>query len=224
MSPGSDSAGPLASRLGWLALFGGAFGYLEASVVVYLRALFYPDGFAFPLVLLDERIALVELARELATLLMLLGVAGLAASSAWGRFGAFAFAFGVWDLVYYAGLRAVLGWPESLATWDVLFLIPGIWTGPVWTAAVVALLLVICGAWIMRADAAGHRPRPGALGWAAGSGSLLLLLLSFLWNHGPAARGEVPAWFPWPIWLAGVLMGLAAFVRLFGPPAWRSRA
>jgi hypothetical protein len=222
--PDRSLASSLTTRLGWLTLFAAAFGYLEAAVVVYLRALFYPDGFAFPLVLLDDRIALVEVGRELCTLLMLLGAAGLAAASAWGRFGAFAFVFGVWDLVFYAGLKAMLGWPESLATWDVLFLIPGVWTGPVWTAAVIALLLVLCGAWIMRADAAGQRPRPGGAVWAAGAVALLLLLAAVLWNHGPATRGEAPAWFPWPLWLAGVVIALVAFARLFGPQAWRGAA
>ena len=161
------------------------------------------------------RIGVVELIRELATLLMLLAAAGLAAGSAWGRFGAFAFAFGVWDLVYYTVLKAVLGWPASLATWDVLFLLPGIWVGPVWSAVGVAVPLVVCGGWILRAAAAGHRPAPGWSGWTAAGVSLFLLLASFLWNHGPASRGEIPLWFPWPLWAAGVLIGLAAFYRLF---------
>ena len=33
-----------------VVVFGIAFGYIEAAVVVYLRAIFYPDGFTFPLV------------------------------------------------------------------------------------------------------------------------------------------------------------------------------
>jgi hypothetical protein len=203
------------ARIAWLVLYGVAFGYLEAAVVVYLRGLYYPDGFSFPLVLMDAHIAVVELGRELATLLMLLAVAGLAARSAWGRFGAFAVAFGVWDLVYYVALKITVGWPESLGTWDVLFLIPGIWTGPVWTAAVIAVFLVVCGAWIMHADAGGHRPSPGWAGWTGGIVSLLLLLVSFLWNHTPTYRGEIPEWFPWPIWLAGVMVGLVTFWWLF---------
>jgi hypothetical protein len=205
------------ARLAWVGLFGVAFGYLEAAVVVYLRAIYYPDGFAFPLILADMDVALVELGRELATLLMLLGIAGLAARSAWGRFGAFAVGFGVWDLVYYAALKVALDWPESMGTWDVLFLIPGIWTGPVWSAAVIAVFLVVCGGWIMKADAAGHRPRPGPAGWGGGAISLLLILTSFLWNHSMTYRGEVPEWFPWPIWLAGVIVGLATFGWLFIP-------
>jgi hypothetical protein len=206
----------LARRLGWLTLFGAAFGFLEAAVVVYLRAIYYPDGFRFPLHVIypPDTLAYTELAREAATLLMLLGVAGVAARSAWGRFGAFAFTFGVWDLVFYAGLKVVLDWPASLATWDVLFLLPGIWTGPVWSAAVIALCLVAGGAVILGQDAAGRPPRIRWFHWCGAVLSLLVLLLAFLWNHRTAVEGGVPEWFPWPVWLLGVALGLATFVHL----------
>lgn len=205
----------LPARLGWLILFAVAFGFLEGAVVVYLRAIYYPDGFGFPLLLAADRIARVELARELATLLMLLGVAGLAARRPWGRFGAFAVAFGVWDLVYYLALKVMLGWPASLATWDVLFLIPGIWTGPVWAALDIAVLLVVCGARIMAVDAEGYSPRPGWLDWLGCGISLALLLTAFLWNHSLVEKGGVPVSFPWWFWAAGVAVALATFLRVF---------
>jgi len=210
-------------RLGWLLLFAVSFGYLEGAVVIYLRAIYYPGGFSFPLLLTADRMGLLELGRELATLLMLLAVARLAARRPWGRFGAFAVAFGIWDIVYYLTLKVMLGWPASLATWDVLFLIPGIWTGPVWSALDVAVLLVVCGARIMAADAAGHRPRPGWIGWLGGLLSLALLLTAFLWNHALVAAGGVPVTFPWWIWGAGVMVALVTFLRLFVmvPPARR---
>lgn len=210
----------LAARLAWLVAFGAAFGYVEAAVVVYLRALYYPDGFAFPLILPATNIGWVELLREAATLVMLVAVAGLTARSAWGRFGAFAVAFGVWDLAFYAGLALTLGWPPSLSTWDVLFLIPGVWTGPVGSAAGIAVALVVCGAWILHADGQGVRPAPGVLGWSGAAVSLTLLLVSLLWNHGVAAAGGVPDRFPWLVWSAGVLIGLATFWMLFRPAAW----
>lgn len=202
-------------RYAWLAVFAAAFGYLEAAVVVYLRELLYPEGFAFPMRLLPARLGAIEIAREAATLVMLLAVAALAARGFWQRFGAFAVAFGVWDLVYYAGLRILASWPESLSTWDVLFLIPGIWAGPVASAAAVALLLVVCGAWMWRSADAGWRPAVRAWHVGAALGSLTLLLASFLANHARVLGGAVPARFPWPLWTAGVLLGLAAFADLF---------
>jgi hypothetical protein len=202
-------------RLAWLAVFATAFGFLEAVVVVYLRALTYPEGFAFPLRLLPERLEWIEIAREAATLVMLAGASALAGRGFWGRFGAFAVAFGVWDLVYYAGLRVLLGWPASWATWDVLFLIPGIWTGPVASAAAIALLLTVCGALMWRRATDGYSPRPRAWHVVAAVVSLTLLLGAFLANHELVLNGGVPARFPWALWASGALAGLAAFGDLF---------
>ena len=206
----------LAPRLAWLVIFAAAFGYLEGAVVVYLRAIYYPDGFGFPLQLAADRIAAVEVGRELATLFMLLAAAGLTARRGWGRFGAFAIAFGIWDLVFYLTLKLLLDWPASLATWDVLFLIPGVWTGPVWSAAVIAVLLVVCGWRMMAADATGWRPRPGWVGWIGSVLSLGMLLTSFLWNHTMVLNGGVPQYFPVWLWLAGVVVGLVTFAQVFG--------
>lgn len=199
----------------WLLLLNAAFGYVEAAVVVYLRRIAYPQGFAFPLAPLDPSLAATEVAREAATLIMLAAAACLAARTPWGRFGAFAVGFGVWDLVYYAGLKALLGWPESWSTWDVLFLIPGIWTGPVWSAAAVAACFVVCGWRMMALADGGLRPRTRWFHWLAASVSLMLLLGAFLANHRLALGGGVPVDFPWAWWGLGALLGLAAFYDLF---------
>jgi hypothetical protein len=207
---------PLRARIAWLSLFAAAFGFVEAAVVVYLRAIYYPEGFSFPLHIIDpaDPLAVTEIVREACTLLMLLGAGCLAARGAWGRFGAFALAFGVWDLVFYAGLWAVLGWPESLATWDVLFLIPGVWTGPVWSAAGIAVLLVVCGGAIMWQEDVGRTPRIRWMHWLGAAVSLAILLTAFLWNHTVALEQGVPESFPWPVWLLGVLVGLGTFFHL----------
>jgi hypothetical protein len=202
-------------RLAWIAGFATAFGLLEAIVVVYLRELFYPQGFAFPLRLLPDRLGGIEILREAATIVMLAASAALAARGFWPRFGAFAVAFGVWDLVYYVGLRALLGWPASLSTWDVLFLIPGIWTGPVASAAAIAVLLVVCGSWMWRRAEDGHAPRPRAWHIGAALASLALLLAAFLGNHGLVLAGGVPLAFPWALWTGGVVVALGAFGDLF---------
>ncbi len=129
-------------RTVWLVLYAVAMGFFEAAVVVYLRELYYPDGFRFPLVLLPDRIAWTELARELTTLIMLLAIAMIAGRDRLDRFFVFGFLFGVWDIVYYVGLWVLLGWPESLLTWDVLFLIPLPWLGPVFYPVLISLLLI----------------------------------------------------------------------------------
>lgn len=205
-----------ARRTPWLALFGVSFGVLEAAVVVYLRELYYPDGFGFPLVLIDERIAVVELVRELSTLLMLLGVACAAARAGMDRFFVFGFLFGVWDIVYYVGLWAFLGWPPSIMTWDVLFLIPVPWLGPVIYPVVVSLFL-IAGFAVherLRARGATLRLTPGE--WAVACAGAIVVVVAFCWNWRVVAAGTVPEGFPTWMFAAGLSAGVAPFVR-----AWR---
>ena len=88
--------------------------------------------------------------REAATLVMLLGVAMLAGTDRWDRIALFCIAFGVWDIAYYVWLWVFLRWPPSLLTWDVLFLIPVPWVGPV-VAPVIVSVVMIVGGWPWRA-------------------------------------------------------------------------
>lgn len=161
-------------RLVWpqmLALsgFALAFGFVEAAVVVYLRAAVgllpgYQEGtFAdvrrlsagyqqalslahFPHVLIS-----VELLREVATMVMLICVALLAAREARERWACFLWAFAVWDITYYAGLWALVRWPSSLKTVDVLFLIPTPWIAQVWYPLLVSGLTLAAVAASIRA-------------------------------------------------------------------------
>jgi hypothetical protein len=130
-----------------LSLFAAAFGYLEASVVVYLRELYYPFEFDIPLDLdfpyiffgfisylqpIPLKILIVEIGREAATIIMLSSLALLSAKTYKKRWGFFLWTFALWDIFYYMFLKYILGWPESLSTLDVLFLIPVPWIAPVW--------------------------------------------------------------------------------------------
>src|SRR6476620_4789135 len=99
--------------LPWLILYAVAMAYVESAVVVYLRAIYYPHGFDFPLVAMPPAVMAIEVGREAATLVMLLGVAMLAGSDRWERFLAFCLSFGVWDLFYYAWLWIFIRWPPS---------------------------------------------------------------------------------------------------------------
>jgi hypothetical protein len=120
-------------------------GYLESAVVVYLREIYYPEGFAFPLKILNMRIAITEIFREFATLVMLGTVGYIAGRSKLEKFGLFIFAFGIWDIFYYVFLKLLLGWPESLFTWDIIFLLPTTWVGPVLAPVINAFAMVIFG-------------------------------------------------------------------------------
>jgi hypothetical protein len=131
-----------------VTIFAIAMGFLESAVVVYLRNIYYPAGFAFPLKIMDVNIAVTEIFREFATLIMLAGIGIIAGRSRLERFGFFIFAFGIWDIFYYVFLYVLLGWPESLFTWDILFLLPTTWVGPVLAPVINAFSMMIFGALI----------------------------------------------------------------------------
>jgi len=201
------------ARLLWTGLFGVAFGWVEAAVVVYLRRIYYPEGFAFPLRMIDPGLLSVELAREAATLVMLLAVALLAGRGRWGRFGYFLVAFGIWDLVYYAGLAIVLGWPARWSDWDILFLLPIPWVAPVYAPVAIAIGMVVAGGAIARLEAARVRMRADGWTWAAGVAGAATTLYSFMHDIDAGLGRSVPRDYPVGLWLIGLV--------LFGVAFWR---
>ena len=206
--------------LPWLIAYAVAMAYVEAAVVAYLRALYYPHGFAFPLVLMPTGLAAIEIGREAATLIMLLGVAVLAGVERWERFLAFCVGFGVWDLFYYVWLWLLLGWPPSLLTWDVLFLIPVPWIGPVLAPALVSVLLVAAGILILREEAQGRPTRLTAPLWTLALAGVLLILGSFMLDFRVVLRQMEPPPFRWRLFGTGAALAVAALLLAF---RWRSR-
>ena len=205
-------------KIGGLTLFAVSMAFMESAVVVYLRELYYPEGFSFPLVQADLLTYAVELGREAATLLMLFAVARLSGSSGWDRFACFAFLFGVWDIWYYVWLKVLLGWPASLLTWDVLFLIPVAWIGPVLAPVLVSLLLVSGSLKAMSNMDRGVPIRVFRWEWVAACGGAALVLFSFvdqtasalLTGGVEAVASFVPSSYGWPAFGTGyALMALA---------------
>jgi hypothetical protein len=198
--------------LPWLITYAVAMAYVESAVVVYLRAIYYPQGFVFPLAPMSPDMVAVEIGREVATLVMLLGVAMLAGTERWDRFLAFCVSFGVWDLFYYVWLWLLLGWPPSLLTWDVLFLIPVPWIGPVLAPAVVSSALVIGGLFLLRRIAGGEHLRfPIPLQILLLTGGLLVLS-AFVLDYRIALHQMEPPSFRWGLFGTGVALGVVALV------------
>jgi hypothetical protein len=158
-----------------LILFGIAFGYVEAAVVYYLRDLMHFHtsytitnyhtiinlGFitfvsSIHSLLINNRISTIEVARETATIVMLLSVSYLAGKNRRQRLGAFFVGFATWDIMYYAFLKLLDNWPQSLFTKDIYFLIPVIWAGPVMTPLVISTGLLLFGAWLYTYDKQEH--------------------------------------------------------------------
>jgi hypothetical protein len=131
-----------------ITFFSIAMGYLESAIVVYLRDLYYPNGFKFPMNTIHHQNAVTEFWREIATIIMLWSAGYLAGKNRAERFAYFIYSFAVWDLFYYVFLKAILNWPESFFTWDILFLIPVPWIGPVLAPCLVCLCMITLS-WMM---------------------------------------------------------------------------
>ena len=201
-----------------LLLYAVAFGYLEAAVVVYLRAIYYPEGFSFPLKPMEPGILGVEIGREAATIAMIFAIAWAAARSRWQTLIGFALVFGVWDITYYVGLKILLDWPASLAELDVLFLIPTVWVGPVWAPSLIALPMSAAAWALWPTDYGVIAPRRWE--WSLVVVGCCILLATF--TLPPALAGvtglgegvSLPAVsYPWWGWIVGESMALFVAVR-----------
>lgn len=218
-----------------LVLFGVSFAYVEAAVVVYLRTIYDPirleavDGGrhdeVFPLTTLEQleragpnyfRLLATELGREAATLLMLAGVAVIAAGNFRQWIAGFMMVFGVWDIFYYAFLKLLIGWPASLGTWDILFLLPVPWVGPVVAPVLVAVSLIAAGTIILRRESHGRPIRLRWWHWATIIGGGLIVITAFCWDYRNTMAGGWPNPFNWPLFIAGETIGLTGFTAALG--------
>jgi hypothetical protein len=187
--------------------------YLEAAVVVYLQlALGAQVGAIFPLRPPDQTGGLIaiEAGREAATLVMIGAVAALVGRSWLERLAWGAVIFGVWDIGYYGWLYVFSGWPPSLGTPDILFLLPVPWVGPVWSPIVVSAALIGVGLIAARALRAGRRLAIAPWHVAAGLGGGLLVILSYTLDAQHPIDGDLPGPYPWPVFAVGMLAALVA--------------
>lgn len=170
-------------RFFWLAVFAIAMGILEGVVVIYLRELYYPEGFDFPLKLMPQKMVTIEWIRETATLVMLAGVGIIAGRNNLQRLFYSLFAFGVWDIVYYAALKLFVGWPPSLLTWDLLFLIPVSWLGPVIAPVINSVTIIIMALLIIGRQEKGHIIRVRPVDWVMIFGGGCIILYTYLVDY-----------------------------------------
>ena len=192
-------------KLLWVSLFGIAFALVEASVVVYLRALYYPEGFSFPLKAISPQHLTVELSRETATIVMLVAVGVLAGSNAWGKFAYFLVGFGVWDIFYYAWLRIMVNWPSRLTDWDILFLIPLPWIGPVIAPVLISSAMIVSGSIIVFRLERQRFFRPPLVSWCLSLIGTVIVLYSFMADTQASLRLQEPESYRYYL-LAGCLV------------------
>ncbi len=211
-------------RLLALAFFAVGMAYVEAACVVYLWEILYPGGFKFPLLLVveDQYTALVavEMGREFFTLVMLSGCAIAAGRTRVQRVASFLFLFGGWDIFYYFWLRVMTelthfpAFPASLGTWDILFLLPAPWTGPVYAPMTVAATMVLFGVMLLVAESRSASIKPHLRFWVIEVIATLMILGSFVWNCGVVLTKKVPSFYPWWLLLPAEIIAITAFVYL----------
>jgi hypothetical protein len=190
-----------------------AMAYVESAVVVYLQtALNAQVGAVFPLQPADQTGGLIgiEAGREAATIVMIAAV-GLLAGRTWlERLAWSAVVFGAWDIGYYGWLYVFSGWPPSLGTPDILFLLPVPWVGPVWSPVVVSVALVVVGLAAARALRGGRELTIARWHLVAGLGGGLLVVLSYTLDAARLLDGGLPGPYPWPIFVTGMAAALVA--------------
>jgi len=207
--------------------FGIAMGYLEAVVVVYLRAALGLVEFTTVPVLEPaefDAFAGMEIARELATLVMIAAVGWLAGRSWVERLAWSAVLFGAWDIVYYVGLWVTIGWPPALDSWDLLFLIPMPWVGPVWAPMVVSATLIGFGLAAANRLRAGRTVDIGRLEMALAVTGGALVILSFLPDAGRVLDGDASPWSGWLVFWLGMGLAVVAAVMALSGEARRATA
>ncbi len=219
----------------WLLIFAISMGFFESSIVVYLRELYYPEGFSFPLSTIDSKIAGTEFLREFFSLVMIVSVAALAKRDFYGRFANFLFIFAIWDIFYYIFLKIILGWPASFATWDILFLIPVPWSSPVIAPIIISLIMLTLSFVIYHFQGKHITFEIKAREWLILVGGAVIIFISFVLDYlrfflahynnleqigfqkklENLTREYQPDSFNWPVYILGILVLILSIVLIY---------
>ena len=208
----------------WLTVvfYATAMAWVESAVVYYLRTHidrivpYQPD----PLPIIGG-LGPVEMMRELATMIMLFTVGVLAGRTWRARVGYMVVAFGMWDICYYVFLRIMCGWPQSLLDWDILFLLPLPWWGPVLAPVLIAALMIVWGTLASQFE----RPHLPALSnwhvWLLNSIGMAVALYVFMADAirisdggVDALRNLLPTAFSWPLFCIALALMSAPALKL----------
>jgi hypothetical protein len=217
------------ARRRWLLVVVFAIGmaWVEAASVYYLRVMVDRlDPYQANPLPMRGVLEQVELVREAATLLMLLTIGALAGPTWRTRLGYAAVAFGVWDILYYVFLRMICGWPKSLFDWDVLFLLPLPWWGPVLAPICIASLLIVSGTLVSQRAVQVPASSVTSTWWRLNWLGVALALYVFMADSLRAVhqgldvtRAVLPQTFNWSVFVVAVTLMAAPVARL----GWQMR-
>ncbi len=213
----------------WLTvvIYAMAMAWVESAVVYYLRTMidriqpYQPN----PLPIIGG-LGEAEIVREAATMIMLLAVGILAGRNWRSRLGYAAIAFGVWDIFYYLFLKVMCDFPRSLFDWDILFLLPLPWWGPVLAPVSIAALMILWGtlvsSWRIERARDGSEWKVWALNFLGVAVALYLFMADSIRVASggvDAIRNMLPQWFNWPLFSVSLLLMAAPILQVL----WRLR-
>jgi len=203
-----------------VVVFSIAFGYIEAAVVVYLRQIFHPDGFIFPMTVfgtgpLFKRFLLTEIGREAATIVLIFTCAWMSGHNRRQRVAYFLIIFAVWDIFYYVWLKVLLDWPASIMDWDILFLIPVTWASPVLYPVLISITLIVFAVVILCRGSYGRPVRATLPEWLAFSAAGLIVVVSFCLPGLHVTEQDFASHFYLPLFVAGLLLSILTFVKCY---------
>lgn len=208
-----------------IVIFGVAFAYIEAAVVVYLRRIFHPDGFRFPLHNfginpLWKRLLITEIGREAATLVIIFTSSWLFGQSLHERFAYFLTIFAIWDIFYYIWLKLLIDWPASIMDWDILFLIPTTWAGPVLAPVLISLTLLVFAMTILYRYSCGTPVRVALMDWFGFILAGLTMVVSFCIAGRHIRKRDFKSYFYWLLFMVGYILAMVVFLKCFLKPKW----
>jgi hypothetical protein len=209
-------------RTRWISvvIFSLAMAWMEAATVTYLRTLVGRiDPYQARPLPISVGLGQAEVVREAATLIMLFTVGWLAGRSWRSRLGYILIAFGVWDIFYYVFLAVISGWPHSIFDWDVLFLIPLPWWGPVIAPVLISLMMIVGGTLVSQHDQADRSIWPNRSAWLMNLSGVIVALYVFMADairvssEGlQAVRDMLPTSFNWPLFIIALVLMAAPTV------------
>jgi hypothetical protein len=211
-------------KLALVVAYAIAMAYVEAAAVAYLRESYGIENIVRDLPERADRLTAIEIGREVATIVMLITVGCVAGKRLQDRIGYFVLAFGAWDIAYYGWLALFEGWPRSPFDWDVLFLIPLPWWGPVVAPALIAAMMCVGGAAAVLQVERGIAWRLRRENIAIAAGGIAIVLYTFMADaiaalpDGTEAVNDVrPSEFGWPLFAVGFVVMSWAGLRVTWP-------
>ena len=204
------------SRFIIIALFSIAFAYIESAVVVYLREIFHPNGFNFPLTVFgienfSAKLFLTEVGREAATLIVILTVSSLFGENRRQRVAYFMTIFALWDIFFYVWLKVLIDWPASLTDWDILFLIPVTWASPVLAPILICITMLLFALTILLLDMRNIHIKPRLFDWIGFAAAVLLTVSLFCHAGRFVAKADYYTHFNWLAFAAAELIAICFF-------------